>query len=182
MSTDAPNPEPEDEVKKLGQVLTGLDQYVDATRGLLIRRIGRRGTALLFFAFLDSVYAYGLYHPAPEYRRTSSVLFLEAIAPLQLWGTLWLIAGILCLINAFRINDRIGFAGAIAVKVLWGLLFLAGALVVHLDRAYISATLWLCMAGWIAIIASWPEPIYSRVKPRGTDTVSAPEEPPEEVS
>ncbi len=118
--------------------------------------IGRRGAALLFFAFLDFIYAYSLFNPAPEVRRTATVLFVEGLLPLWVWGAMWLAAGICCLTNAFRANDKVGFAAAIAIKTLWGLLFVV-AMVAGLERAYVSAALWLVLAGWVGIIATWPE-------------------------
>ncbi len=118
--------------------------------------IGRRGAALLFFAFLDFVYSFGLFNPAPEVRRTPTVLFVESVLPLWVWAIMWLAAGICCLVDAFRRNDKVGFAAAIAIKTLWGLLFVV-AMVAGLERAYLSAALWLVLAGWVGIIATWPE-------------------------
>ncbi len=129
----------------------------------LVERIGRRGAALAFFALLDLVYAYSLFFPAAETRRTSTTRFIESVAPLPLWGALWAGAGLACLVCVLRVYDRIGFAATMAVQTLWGLLF-AVATVVGVERAYLSAALWLCAAGWVAIISGWPEP------PRGPAT------------
>jgi hypothetical protein len=123
----------------------------------LLRRIGRRGAALLMFAFIDSVYAFSLFNPLPEYRRTPTVLFLGAVAPLWLWGVLWAASAVACFVCAFLRHDRWGFASAMAMKTLWGLLFVFAAFM-GLDRAYVSAALWLAMAGWVGIISTWPEP------------------------
>ncbi len=120
------------------------------------RRVGRRGAALLFFALLDGIYSYSLFNPAPEVRRTASVLFVEGIAPLWVWGLLWAVAGVACLIGAFMKSDKWSFAAAIGIKSLWGLIYL-GAAIIGLERAYLSAAIWLCLAIWVAIIASWPE-------------------------
>ncbi len=118
--------------------------------------IGRRGTALLFFALLDAIYAYSLYNPAPEVRRTGLVQFVEAVAPLWVWGSLWALAGVFCLVYAFRRSDQRGFAAAIAIKVLWGVLCLL-AMFNGVDRAYVSAAIWLAAAGWVGVVATWPE-------------------------
>ncbi len=153
---------PEEIIKteQLHRRLSGLDAYVEATRGLLLRRIGRRGAALLFFAVLDLVYAFSLYFPAAEAKRSSSTRFLADVAPLPVWGTMWLLACFACAVNAFRVNDWTGFAAAISIKTLWGLLHLVGALFLSIDRAWVSAAIWLCTAGWLGIISSWPEPPY----------------------
>lgn len=120
-------------------------------------RIGRRGASLLFFALLDIIYCISLLFPPKEAQTNPTFVFIKSVAPLGLWAALWAAAGILCLRDAFRASDKVGFAAAIAIKVLWGLLFIAG-MFLHVERAYVSATIWLCLAGWVAIISSWPEP------------------------
>jgi hypothetical protein len=121
-------------------------------------RIGRRGTALLFFAFLDLVFAFSLFRPLPDAQRNTGTVFINHLAPLWLWGLLWLAAGLLCLIYAFRSEDRVAFAAAIAIKVLWGLVYALGGILVHIERAWLAAAIWLSMAGWVYIISTWPEP------------------------
>ncbi len=122
----------------------------------VLHRIGRRGAALLFLFCLDTVYAFSLFNPAPEVRRSTSVLFVASLAPLWVWGLLWGLAGAFCLAGAFMKSDKWSFAAAIGVKSLWGFVYLGGAFI-GLERAYLSATIWLCFAVWVAIIASWPE-------------------------
>lgn len=121
-------------------------------------RIGFRGSALLFFAVLDGVFAFSYFNPPPEQRQAASLRYVADVAPLWFWGALWGAVGLLCLICAFRRHDKTAFAAAIAVKILWGGLYLSGAFVAHLERAYVSAGLWLCIAGFVAIISAWPEP------------------------
>lgn len=116
--------------------------------------LGRRGCALLFFAFLDFVYAFSLWAPAEP---SATLRWVAFVAPLKLWAVLWASVGLVCLIQAFRHNDKLAFACASALKVLWGVVAAIGAVVVHLPRGYVSAVLWLCLAGWIGIIATWPE-------------------------
>lgn len=125
----------------------------------LIRRIGHRGAALLFFALLDAVYAFSLLNPPPDVRRGASLAFIDNVAPLPVWGAIWAIAGIACFVCAFRKDDRWGFAAAMLVKVLWGCLYIYGSFL-GIERAYLGAAIWLCLAGWIAIISSWPAPVY----------------------
>jgi len=122
----------------------------------LVRRVGRRGAALLFFALLDAVYAFSLFNPAPEVRQSPSVKFVATLLPLWAWGLMWAAAGVACLVGAFMKSDKWSFACAIGIKTLWGLIYL-GAAFVGLERAYLSAAIWLCLAVWVAIIASWPE-------------------------
>lgn len=133
----------------------GRGSFASSTR--LWRVLGRRGCALLFFALLDLVYSFSLFAPPRELDGNKTLLFLTAIAPLPLWGSLWAVAGLVCLFSAFRQNDTAGFAAAIAVKVLWGLIFALGWVFADLERAYVAVAIWFAMAGWVAVIAGWPE-------------------------
>ena len=121
-------------------------------------RLGRRGYALLFFSMLDWVYGFSLLHPPADAARMSSLRFAAYVAPLWLWASLWLITAALCLWQAWTVSDQLAFTAAIAIKVLWGTLFLVGWITVGLDRAYVSVAVWWALAGFVGIIASWPEP------------------------
>lgn len=127
-----------------------------ATR--LRRLIGRRGTALLFFALLDLVYARGLLWSSESARDLPSFRFLATLLPLWVWGVLWAGVGIVCLVFAFASHDRIGFAAAMGLKVLWGALFLAGGALAGLDRGVEAGAVWLTFAAFVGVISTWPEP------------------------
>lgn len=120
--------------------------------------VGFRGSALLFFAVLDFVIGFSYLYPPPEQRQTASLRYLADLAPLPAWGAVWGAVGVVCLVFAFRRHDKVAFAAAIGIKILWGGIYVGGALVAHLERAYVSAGLWLCIAGFVAIISAWPEP------------------------
>jgi hypothetical protein len=124
----------------------------------MTRRVGRRGAALLFFAVLDLIYAFSLFNPAPSAVATPALQFVASLVPLWAWATAWLIVGLLCLIGAFWHEDSIAWTAAMAIKVLWGSVFLLGWLLVHLERGYVSAAIWLCTAALVALLAGWPEP------------------------
>ncbi len=135
----------------------------------LIHRIGYRGGSLLMFALVDFAFGFSYLFPAPAQKRSPGIQFLQSVAPLWLWGALWTAAGVVCLVNAFKIHDRIGFAAAIGIKVLWGLVYFVGV-IVGVDRAWLSVALWLCLAGFVALISNWPEPT------RFPHTLSPPQE------
>jgi len=128
----------------------------------LAGRIGRRGCFLLFLAQLDLVYAYSLFNPPESARRSATMHFIAHLAPLPVWSAIWLVPGILCAIQAFMRNDRAAYAAAMGVKVLWGATYIAGAIVAHLERAYVGAVIWLAFAFFVVRIASWPEPAQQR--------------------
>jgi hypothetical protein len=121
--------------------------------------LGRRGLALMFFGLLDVVYAFSLANPDQVSRSTPFFAWLADIAPLGWWSLLWILTAAACLIFAFRVKDRIGFACAIFLKVLWGLVSLGGWLFGNVDRGYVSAAIWLALAGFVWVLSGWPEPL-----------------------
>jgi hypothetical protein len=123
----------------------------------LIWRVGRRGAALLFFALLDLIYAFSLAFPSAPARHTGTLAYIAGIAPLWAWAALWATVGLACCYGAFRPRDRTAYALAAGLKVLWGATFLAGWIFAGIDRGYVSAAVWLPMAGWVYIISTWPE-------------------------
>ena len=125
--------------------------------GLARRRVGRRGATLLFFALLDFVFAISLLSPLPEAQRNPATFFIARVAPLWFWGLLWLSAGLICLWGAFVKRDQVAFFAAVGIKVLWGLLYV-GMQFAGIPRAWLGATIWLCLGVFVLIISTWPEP------------------------
>lgn len=117
----------------------------------VLRRIGRRGAALLFFALLDLVYCYALLNPPRS--TTPTYAWMETLAPLWVWGAVWGAVGVICLVFAFLEQDTAAFVGAVALKVGWGLLSLFGWVAGAIDRGYVSAVIWLAFAAFVYLIA-----------------------------
>jgi hypothetical protein len=128
----------------------------------LLNRIGRRGSFLLFLSLLDFIYGYSLLFPTPRSLTNPTTQFIIEIAPLTIWGVLWLAVGVICLIFAFRRKDTIGFAAAMFLKVLWGFTFLIGWLLGAVERGFLSSAIWLAFAAALAVIAGWPEPNFDQ--------------------
>jgi hypothetical protein len=125
----------------------------------LTRKIGHRGSVLLFFGFLDVVYGVSLWKPPAESEQSSTLLFIKGVAPLWAWATLWGLVGVGLLVGAFQRVDRWAFAVGVALKILWGLTFLLGWMFVNLDRGWVSAAIWLALAVMLYVISTWPEPV-----------------------
>jgi hypothetical protein len=121
------------------------------------QRVGRRGFALLFFAFLDFVYGFSLLNP-PKAGPGATLAFVDQVMPLSYWGVLWVGVGVVCLIGAFVRQDRWAFAAAMALKTLWGTVMFLGWALFSVDRGWVSAAIWLVFAVWVYIISTWPEP------------------------
>lgn len=131
----------------------------------LRHKVGHRGATLLFFAFVDFCYASSLWAPTAERQRSSLVAYLISVAPLRLWAMLWLIAGLVATVTAFRTEDRLGFTTCIALKTIWAVTLIFAALK-GVDGAYVSVAIWVGAALFLFNAAAWPEP------PAGPDVVA----------
>jgi hypothetical protein len=123
----------------------------------LRRRIGRRGSSLLFLALLDVVYGTGLAFITDIGRVAASYQFMAQVAPLEVWASVWYLVGAVCLVQAFMLRDQVAFGCAVALKTTWGGITLLGWAVHGVPRGYVSAAIWLAFAGWVFIISGWSE-------------------------
>lgn len=114
-------------------------------------RFNRRSEALLFFAALDFVYAYSLLVPLQPVNEQQQ--WMATKLPLWVWGGLWLIVGVLCLVFAFLIWDTIAFTAAVAIKVCWAILSLFGWIDGAVPLGYVSAVIWLVFAWFVFRVA-----------------------------
>ena len=124
----------------------------------LRRRVGHRGSTLLFLALVDLVYCYRLLNPSQRDRNGPWLRFLASFLPLWAWAILWAFVGLLCLSRSWRHRDSGAFACAIAIKVLWTVLAVASGIVGGVGQWYLNAVIFAGFAGFVAITASWPEP------------------------
>ncbi|MEU4772976.1 hypothetical protein [Micromonospora sp. NPDC023644] len=122
-------------------------------------RVGRRGSALLAFAALDTAYGLRLATARPD----SNTLYawLHGPVPLWPWAALWAVVAVVCAGGAVRGKDRVAFVAAISIKVLWCSLYLCGWLLGELPDGWVSAAVWGAFALIVGLIAGWPEPIDS---------------------
>lgn len=124
----------------------------------ITHRIGRRGSCLLFFTFLDLVYGINLIYPPAFVNRDPTVRYLTSILPLSVWGTLWTLVGLICFVSAFLRYDAAGFAAAIFLKIVWGTFVGLAWLFNGAPRGYVSAAIWIAFAGFICVLSGWTEP------------------------
>jgi hypothetical protein len=125
---------------------------------MLLRKIGRRGSFLLFLGLLDVIYAYGLFRAEHAAARSQTQDAAARVLPLSVWAGLWLVVGLIVVFFAFRREDRVGFAAAVVIKVMWGVNMLIAWLLAGLHQGYLSATVWLSFALIAYLVSTWPEP------------------------
>lgn len=120
--------------------------------------IGRRGAILLALAVLDFAYACGMLNAsAADVQANSTWRWFNSIAPLGLWSAGWLAVGAVCVIEAFRHDDRIGYGCAWILKCAWALITLYGWAAGQLPVS--SPGVWVFGAVVVWVISGWAEPI-----------------------
>jgi hypothetical protein len=119
----------------------------------ITRRIGPRGAVLLCFAWVDVVFGIGLIRADRAVKANPVYAFPEQVAPLTAWGVLWLAVAAVLIVNAYRLRDAAGYTCAIGIKVLWGVMMLGGWISGDIPRGYVSMSIWLSIAGVVAVCA-----------------------------
>ncbi|WP_433363964.1 hypothetical protein [Streptosporangium sp. CA-115845] len=119
-------------------------------------RVGIRGEFLLALALIDLVQCYRLSFPTAETLASTTTQFLAIVLPLPVWGAIWGVGGVLCLVQAFMASDRFAFAAASTLKVGWALTHVA-AWVWGVPQAWWSVAIWLVFARVVHVIAKVPE-------------------------
>jgi hypothetical protein len=118
----------------------------------LVRRLGRRGSFLLFLAFLDFVLPIGFPSLPPPARDAYA-----AALPIGVWMVLWWAVGGVCLAYAWLRVDWPAFAAAASIKVGWGMAsFLAWA-GGDLPRGWVGSVVWWAFCVVILLVSTWPE-------------------------
>jgi hypothetical protein len=135
--------------------------------GRVLGRIGRRGSALLFFALVDAVYGWGLHTLPPVYAKSPAFSFYLRVLPLDAWAWWWAVTGLVCLVGAFAKNDWFAFAFAMLIKFAWGVVSLLAWIDDKVYFGYATAAIWLAFAGFVLVVAGWPEqPSVADTRPR----------------
>jgi len=128
----------------------------------LLRRPGRRGEALLFFALVDVLYALRLLYPPEPLGETFT--WPQSLMPLWAWAICWGGVGLICLVFAFLDADTPAFIAAVMLKIGWGIVSLLGWLSGELDGGYAQAAIWLGAAWLVFRVAGGIPPPRGRVE------------------
>ncbi|GAA3416250.1 hypothetical protein GCM10018952_44340 [Streptosporangium vulgare] len=119
-------------------------------------RVGVRGEFLLALALVDIGQCYRLMFPSAETLASPTNQSLASWMPLPVWGAVWGVVGLLCLVQAFMASDRIAFAAASFLKVGWALANLA-VCAWGVSQAWWSVVIWLVFARIVHVFAKVPE-------------------------
>lgn len=122
------------------------------------RRVGSRGAVLLILAVIDFGIGLSWIFPTPEQSRAQSTLWREELAPSWVWGSLWLIVSVCCVIGAITRSHYIGFGAAVALKMLWATFEFGGWQAGAITQGYRPGLIWVGYAALIAACAVLHEP------------------------
>lgn len=122
------------------------------------RQLGRRGAILLSFGFIWVASGYGrIVQPQPDQRGLKLLLDL---APLTVWGWLWVAAGLIAVVSAWLPEgaDWPGFLALPLVLLPWMLSYVATWLLGDYERGWVAALVWGAAAVPVLVVAGWREP------------------------
>jgi hypothetical protein len=126
------------------------------------RLLGRRGAFLLAFGTVWGLIGYGqISAPQPDQRGLH--LLLDRV-PLEVWGWLWITAGLVAITSAFlpQGSDRYGFLALPVCVTPWIASYLAAWWQGTFPRGWIAAALYGGLAIGILVVAGWVEPARSK--------------------
>ncbi|RFA12174.1 hypothetical protein B7R22_17245 [Subtercola boreus] len=124
-----------------------------------IRINGLRGAALLVAAVYCATR--GIAYLPPLIPNASyvpgSLSLIANFVPLPVWGGVWILVALFCLVCAFRHDDWPAWAGLVGMMVLWGSSYLIGSFITwaagDFGREWIGAGSYLGPAVIIAILS-----------------------------
>lgn len=123
------------------------------------RALGRRGTILLSYGTVWSLYGYAqVVSPAPDQRGLG---LATQLLPLTVWGWLWVTAGLLAIAAAFmpQGGDWFGFVGLALIVLPWVISYLATWILGDFPRGWVAAAVWAVIAVPVIVVAGWREPV-----------------------
>lgn len=124
----------------------------------LLRQLGRRGAFLLSFGAVWALIGYGqITSPPPDQR---GLHLLTDRVPLEVWGWLWVTAGVVAILSAFlpQGSDRFGFLALAMIVTPWIISYLYAWWQGTFGRGWIAAALYGGLAIGIMVVAGWGEP------------------------
>lgn len=129
------------------------------------RALGRRGAILLCYGTVWLLYGYGqIISPQPDQRGLD--LLLRAW-PLQVWGYLWITAGLMAIVFAWLPQglDTAGFVAVVAIALPWTLGYLVSWWPMGVfPRGWIAAAIWGVITAPVGVVVGWREPPAKRIE------------------
>ena len=125
-----------------------------------VQRLGRRGTALILFAVIFTIYGLALAGSDPKRPGLGA---LAEVIPVRALAGLWVVAGLSGAVCALVRRTGVGFGVLMFMPLVWtasyGFTFLAWLTTGEgQSLAWAGALVWLQIVAVLVLIAGWPEP------------------------
>ena len=122
--------------------------------------IRRRGAflALIGVVWILIGYSYLSIDPAQRPAVQHALRLAIDVAPLWIHGVVWVVSGVLAVIDGIRpsIQSMVGFTAAVIMPTVWALVYLSAWADGDLPRGWVNAAVYGALAGAIAIVAGMP--------------------------
>lgn len=125
-----------------------------------VQRLGRRGTALLLFAVIFTIYGIALAGADPSRPGLGKV---ADVIPMKALAICWLVTGVVGAICAVLRKTGIGFGTLMFMPLAWtasyGFTYFSWLITgAGYQLAWAGILVWGLIVGLLALIAGWPEP------------------------
>jgi len=124
------------------------------------RKLGKRGASCLWFGIVFIVIGLSFVIGDPSPTLQLNLQFLSSVLPLEVWGSLWTLGGVVFLVAAlWKRLELIAFMVGIAITANWGVGYAIQAALGESSRGWVSASIYGFFAALILLISTWAEPI-----------------------
>lgn len=125
----------------------------------LRKRLGRRGSILLAFGVMETLYGWGVASD-PRYGVVRGVGVLTHMLPMTWWGGVWILCGLAASALAFEPRprwDRLGFGAATLPMSLWSAANFVAWATREFPQAWTSTVTWGAFVYVLIRVNRWPE-------------------------
>lgn len=134
---------------------------MESARNKFRWRLGRRGAFLVLMgtAYIFLGYGYG-YQSTPRVTKDQLALPLLLVDDLRFWGTLWIVAGVLAVFNAWWPpgRDAVGFMALELFAMVWAVLNITGDLFLDAPRGWVVGVIFGAWAAAVLIVSGMADP------------------------
>lgn len=125
-----------------------------------LKRIGQRGQVLLLLGSIYFLAGAGFYLNADDPGYTTTFAFPLRFAPMEFWGGIFAMVGVIAAVAAFWNigRDVWGFAALVCWSSLWSCAALGTFFVNNVNRAWVTFLVWGAFAGVVAIVSGMRGP------------------------
>ena len=128
-------------------------------RVLTNSRLGVRGAAMLTLGIFHIIYSVQQLFPNRAWLDRGDVQWRSEIVPSQVFGGLWALIGVMCIVAAFRKADSLGFGATTFLFMFWAMTELGAWIDHQAPQGYLSAATWATFGVLSLILSRIQDPV-----------------------